>query len=258
MKSCHCTNFSFDQARKVLAPDSWQAKEAWYCNRCEAIRHAAAEERRVVRGPADATALLHADARSTGIHELTWATPRGRVQTIEYHPYPRKIPMSHPEPLLFSLWELLQSKVDVIMQGEPDSWDPNLTIQYQGWMAAKAQARGIAEALAILMKPFMESADDVVRHATRYYKDNTYEVPGLGLHLWDPLVNADGTPRTPIAQPAAQRVRTPIKMASKPAKTLSPADTEFARQGFSAGMFSKEDLASMFKVSVDVIDAALA
>jgi hypothetical protein len=203
----------------------------------------------MVRGPADAAALLHADARSTGIHELAWATPRGQVQTIEYHPYPRKIPMTHPEPLLFSLWDLLQSKVSVIVDAQPTS-----DMEQQGLLTAKAQARGIAEALAILMKPFMENADAVVRHAMKYYKDNTHEVPGLGLHLWDPMFNADGTPRTPIASPPVARTRTAIKAPPKP--NLSPADVEFIKSA--KDMFSTEDLAGMFKVSESVIEATLA
>jgi hypothetical protein len=254
---CRCANkFTYENATKQPAPNGWQAKQVWVCGICNLINHAVQEEHPVVRGPANATALLHATGRSTGIHELTWATPAGQVTTIEYHTYPRTVPMSHPEPLLFSLWELLQSKMEVIMGPEPDYWDPDQSLQAQALLAAKGQARGIAEALAILMKPFMENADAVVRAAVAYHKDPSYEVPGLAPYLWDPMYNPDGTLRTPVSSPPKAKPRAAIK-APKPKTSLSAADIAFMKQSLDAG-FSKEDLASMYKVSVSEVDAAIA
>lgn len=206
-----------------------------------------------MRGPLNATALLHADGRKTGIHELVWSTPDGHVTTIEYHPYPRTIHMSDPEPKLFALWDLLQSKVTIIIgPAEPGLTDDEVRAAKQ---KARNEGRGIAEALAILMSPFLEDADAVVKAAVAFHKDNTYQVPGLGAHLWNPLYNPDGSWRTPLATEPVKRTRTAIKAPPKPKSNLSPADIEFIKA--SSAMFSKEDLAGMFKVSVSEVEAVL-
>jgi hypothetical protein len=202
----------------------------------------------VVRGPAHAISLLNATGRSTGIHYLSWRTPTGQKQTIEYHPYPREIPMSHPEPLLFSLWELLQSKMSTFMDYQPDDDMEKASARER----AKYEARGMAETLAILMKPFVESADDVVKHAVKYYKDNTYEVPGLGLHLWDPMKNYDGTDRTPMPTPGSQRKPAPAR---KLGKQLDAAEKDAIKAALSSGMFTPDQLAGVYKVSVAQIEA---
>jgi hypothetical protein len=253
---CRC-KFSFDDATQGPAKIGDRIVKAWICGRCKKAHHAVQEEGKKVRGPANATALLHANGRSTGLHELTWATPNGHVKTIEYHPYPRTVNMSNPEPLLFSLWELLQSKVKVIVDEKPnDEWDPNEIEAHREWNARRNEARGIAEALAILMQPFLTDADAVVRAAVKFYKDPWYEVPGLGAHLWNPLYNPDGSYRTPLPDPPKARTRTAIKAPAKPKPKLSEADVTFIKA--SSEMFSKEDLAGMFKVSVAEVEAVLA
>lgn len=250
-KSCHCGKFRMDTAIKTIAPADWQAKEVLVCSECNLIHHAVQEAPRVVRGPANARALLNADGRSTGIHYLTWSVDdeRQQIKTIEYYPYPRKIPMSHPEPLLFSLWELLQAKMSTFMDYEPDDNMEKAAARER----AKYEARGMAETLAILMKPFVETGDDVVRHAARYYKDNTYEVPGLGLHLWDPLMNPDGTPRTLIATPSAKKSESAPKR--KLGKQLTPEEAASIKGALAAGMFTPDQLAATFKVTVAQIEA---
>lgn len=162
--------------------------------------------------------------------------------------------MTSPEPKLYELWELLQSKLKIFMEYNPE----DDMVKASDREKAKNQARGIAEALAVLMSPFLDSADAVVRAAATYYKDNSYEVPGLGTHLWDPLYDSDGSLRTPVASARPARPRPAVKMQPKPKAAMSPADIEFAKQGLESGMFSKEDLASMFKVSASDIEAAIA
>lgn len=202
-----------------------------------------------MRSPAGATALLHADSRKTGIHELVWATPKGQVTTLEYHPYPRTVYMTNPEPLLFSLWELLQSKLPLALANkEPQTAEE---------LAARCQARGICEALAILMEKFLPTSDDVLRAAVKYYKDNSYEVPGLAPYLWDGLHNADGSLRVKTSSAPAPRQRTAIKTsAPKPAKTkLSEADTAFIKAA--KDMYSVEDFVSMYGVSASEVQALI-
>ncbi len=201
----------------------------------------------MVRGPHNMNALLSSSGRTTGIHVLTWSVGEDshRVETYEYYTYPRKIEMSHPEPLLFSLWELLQSKMQVIMEYQPD----DDMVKASARERAKNEARGIAEALAILMKPFIDNADDVARHAARYYKDNTYDVPGLGTHLWDPMMNPDGTPRTQVSEPKAAPARRML------GKKLTEAEAVAVKQALTSGMFTVAQLAEVYKVSAVEIEA---
>lgn len=253
--NCHCGKFSFETATQGPASIGGRITKAWICGGCKKPHHAAQEEGQKVRGPANATALLHADGRKTGIHVLVWSTPEGRVKTIEYHPYPRTVNMENPEPLLFDLWQLLQSKVKIILgDGDREGTDDDVRNAQQ---KARYEGRGIAEALAILMKPFVADADAVVRHAVKFYKDNSYEVPGLGAHLWNPLYNPDGSYRTPVPDAPKARTRPAVKAPVKPPKPkLSEADVTFIKA--SSEMFSKEDLAGMFKVSVAEVESVLA
>lgn len=170
--------------------------------------------------------------------------------------------MTETEPMIFKTWELLMSKVKVIL-AEPAGPSDN-ALEAEARERARYEARGIAEVLAILMKPFMESPDHVVKCAVRAYKDPSFEPPGLGLHLWDPMMNPDGTPRTSVAAPKQRTPATPkpaVKSKPKPdnssTKTLSAEEAEGIREAVSSGMFSKEEVAIMFKVSIPTVEAAL-
>lgn len=235
MQICHCRNFSFDQAEKRPAPKSWQANEAWYCLQCNLIHHAAAEERAVVRGPKDAIALLHASMESDGQVFYTWRLQSGeKAQTVEFQTYPRSVGVMQKEPTIFSLWELLMTKVEVIM-AEPNGVADN-ALEADRREIAKHQARGIAEVLALLMKPFITDADTVVRHAVKRYKNPDHEVPGLGMTLWDPFVHTSVKLKKP-----------------EPTVHLTPEQIASLGEAYNSGMFKAEELASSFKVSVDFV-----
>lgn len=253
---CKCgRNFSFETASLVLAPADWQAIRAWQCDLCGKIHHAHQEVQPKVRSPKSATAPLSSSGKRNGIWVNRWATaePGKKIETLEYHSYPRKVPMSHDEPLLFSLWELLQSKVKIIL-GPPKD--------HETMDRAKYEARGIAEALAILMKPFMESADHVVKCAVKAYKDPDFEVPGLASYLWDPQFNHDGSPRVVVAQPKAKAARPAAKpkakVDSKSTKTLSADEAAGIKEAVESGMFGKEEVASIFGVSMETLEQSLA
>ena len=216
----------------------------------------------MVRGPQNARALLHASFEMNGQKLLTWSTGdqhssnRTQVKTVEFFPWPRRHPMTSTEPLIFSTWALLMSKVAIILR-EPEGPGDN-AIQAAKREQAKHQARGIAEVLAIQMQPFMESADHVVKCAVAKYRDENFEVPGLGEHLWDPMFNADGTPRTPIgsSKKAAPKKAAP-KVNNASTKTLTAKEAEGIKEAVGSGMFTKEDVASMFDVSLATIEQAL-
>lgn len=235
-------------------------KLGYYCGACGNFHHVKQEAVPVVRGPINARALLHSEVKLNGQHFLTWSVgeqsdkAREQVQTVEFFPWPRRFPMTETEPLIYKTWELLMSKVQVIMNAPVVGDESSST--------AANQARGIAEVLAIQMAPFIESADHVVRCAVAAYKDPEFQVPGLGAHLWDPMRNPDGTVRTPVSAPRTAP-RAGVKKAAprvnnKSTVKLTDKERDGIREAVNSGMFTKEDVASMFKVSMAEIESALA
>lgn len=198
-------------------------------------------------------------ANGQSIHR--WVKPgEVFVETIEYSTYPRRVRVNSTEPLVFSIWALLMTKVEIILR--PPTGPGDNALEADARERARLEGRGIAETLAILMDPFVESANAVVKHAVAKHNDPSYEVPGLGEHLWDPNMNPDGSPRQPVAQPKKKTEARP-----KPAKAvvnnastkkLTPEEAEGIREAVGSGMFTKEDVAAMFKVSLATVESALA
>lgn len=192
-----------------------------------------------VRGPKGAI-LRSAQTDLLGITTLRWSND---IETIEFKPYPRSDRMdeSQTEPLLFSLWRLLDEKVDALM----DASSPE----------SKAAARGLAEGIQLLMVKFYPTPDAVVKEAVARYKarkaDVHHESPGLGEHLWNPLYNADGSPRTftPSATPAKSA---PV---ARPKRSSLSAGTVSGIKGFLQAGLESADIAKMFNVSVADVDA---
>ena len=210
----------------------------------------------MVRGPKDARSLTNAYSHANGQRTLSWNTQRGKLDTIEYRTYPRKVPMSSTEPLVYQCWQLLMSKVEVILK--PPAGAGDNALEENAREMARQQARGVAQTLAILMQPFMADTDAVVKAAVKKYKDPDYEVPGLGEHLWDPMKNPDGSWRTPVAEPKAKPVARPKpKVDNSSTKTLTAEEAEGVREAIKSGMFSEAEIASMFKVSVATVKQAV-
>ena len=214
----------------------------------------------MVRGPTGTRALLHANGLANGQTILTWQTANGKTDTVEFKTYPRRF-FVHTEPLIFQTWELLMSKVKIILT-EPENPIPNV-LEAMARERAQSEARGIAEVLAILMKPFLSEPDEVVRAAVKSFREPDYQVPGLGVHLWDPTRNPDGSLRTPTAEPKikttpAMKPKPVPKVDNKSTRTLSPEEAAGIKEAVSSGMFSKEDVAAMFKVSMATVEKAVA
>jgi hypothetical protein len=279
-KVCHCCKtFSMADATKEIAPPELQPKsilapprpvEVWICNKCGGISHVVQEVHTVVRGPRNVAALLHSNGLANGQEILTWQEPGGKkVDTVEFHSYPRRF-VVQPEPLIFQTWRLMMSKVEVIL-AEPEGAGDN-EIQAAARVQAQHEARGIAEVLAILMKPFMDppvgstksAADQVVRHAVSQFRDPFHMVPGLGEHLWDPTKNPDGTLRVPVSDTyakthSAKKATSAVKHKpdTKSTRKLNPADVKGIKDAIDSKMFSKEDIAVMFKVSMETLEEAI-
>lgn len=239
----------------------------WVCANCHKLSQTVFRKLTNMYAPFGAKACLSVYGRANGISEIRWAMEDGtRKTTIEFHPYPRKVDMNAGESLLRRTWELLDSKVDIIL-AEPNGPGDN-ALEAAARERARYEARGIAETLAIHMKPFFESADDIVKEAVKRHKARkagaAHETPGLAEHLWDPNTNWDGTPRVKVAEPKSRTrpVAAPKKAAPKvdntSTKQLTPEEADGIREAVASGMFSKEDVASMFKVSLATVEQALA
>ena len=157
-----------------------------------------------------------------------------------------------------------------IIKAEPEGAGDN-EIQKIDREIARHQARGIAETLGILMMPFVAPvegssktpADMVVTYAIKKHDDPDFQVPGLGEHLWDPTKNPDGSLRVPVSDKyasthTAKKPPAKPKVDNKSTKKLSPEEAAGVKEAVSSGMFSEEDVASMFKVSLAEVKAALA
>lgn len=256
MKTCKCRGLSIGDYDIRPAPEDWQALRAYFCKKCGEISHAYSEKNVNSRSPREKASPLSAHGKANGQWIRRWATDDGIIETVEFVTYPRKVPVEQEEPLIFAVWQHLQEKMEIALSKQVDPWSNE---ELQKIKEAKNEARGIAEVLAILMAPFMGTADDVVRHAVKFYKDNSYEVPGLAAHLWNPLKNYDGSdvisfnPKTkPVARPKA-------KAAPKPKNTnqLAEGDIPKIKAGLEAGVMDEQGFADLFKVSLETLREAI-
>lgn len=152
--------------------------------------------------------------------------------------------MTETEPLIFKTWELLMRKVEIILT------PPMNDLERDNAERARYEGRGIAEVLAIQMKPFMESADDVVRHAVACFHDKNHVVPGLGQHLWDPMYNPDGSPRVPLNAPKKATATKPAPQVQKrTGNTIPDSALAGVRGAIATGMFTVKQVATTYSMS---------
>jgi hypothetical protein len=108
----------------------------------------------------------------------------------------------------------------------------------------KGVCRGMAEIIALFMKPHFSEGDEVVREAQKRYKakkaGEDYETPGLGSQRFVP---PPGT-KNPT-QPAKEK---------KPSHKLGDKEIAAIKAGLESGMFQPEDLAKMYGVSAAIIE----
>lgn len=235
------------------------AGDLWVCAECDKPTSMVFRKLTNMRVPYKTSAILSAEGKSDGRYILRFALEDGSIsERVEFNTYPRKVDMNAGESLLLRTWELLDSKVEVIMAPQQGPGDNELEAAARE--RAKYEARGIAETLAILMQPFLTEADEVVRHAVKRHKakqaGEVYDTPGLSEHLWDPNTNWDGSPRTPVATKKPGAVTTRKRLGSKPVpKQLSDAEKESIKGALAAGMFTPEQLAATFNVPVETVQS---
>jgi DNA-binding CsgD family transcriptional regulator len=250
-------------AKHVPWPSDWpdmrdvdEPPRVWVCGSCGKPAFAIPKGHEVLRAPVDAVHLFSAEGQRDGVWLTHWQTPRGRVTTMSFRPYPRRPAMPdstvNTEPLLLQMWELLDSKCEIIMTADP----LDNMIKAAARERTQNEARGLAEGIAIVMYPFMENADAVVREAVKRFKarqaGTVHETPGLGEHMFDPHFNHDGTPRVAVARPTP---RTAVKAPTKPApeKILTDAEKDTIKTMLAGKMLSPDELAKMFGVSITTI-----
>jgi hypothetical protein len=238
---CTCGKTNSYTVNMVDGKANW---DWWVCSTCLLPSFLVFKGLTNMRVPYGAVFCASVYGKRNGQNIITWKMEDGsKKQTVEFHSYPRKVNMDAGESLLFRTWELLDSKVDIIMAPPPG--DDAAVI------AARCQARGICETLAILMQPFITDADDAVRHAIKRWharKNGTYhEVPGLSEHIWDPTKNWDGSDRVLAGAKPQAKVR-------RLGKQLSPEEKVSVKSALEAGMFTPQQLADTFKVSLQQIE----
>lgn len=187
------------------------------------------------RAPRGARTLLSEYGRANGVHELTFSMDGSEKKTIlTVHPYDRR-PLEmgiNPNDVLLRTWELLDAQVEIIKR------DPsNRGAQYKG--------RALSEVLHLFMVPFFDSPDEIVREGVRRYdnRDNPeYETPGLGSRF---LAQFDKQPMTSSKRPDTKKVE--VRLSEELQGKL--------RKALDSGLFTPEQLAKSYGVSVDVIKA---
>lgn len=138
------------------------------------------------------------------------------------------------------IWQMLDAEVDIIQMNNAQS------------QSARFRARGLAEALAILMPPFFTTGDEIVKEAIVRWEHRQagteYETPGIGRFKWKRPPGVVGDPNKPSwakeydpAEPKPKKVVT---------HNLDAAAVDAIKK---AAAFPAEILSTAYGVSVDVI-----
>ena len=102
-----------------------------------------------------------------------------------------KVSWSVTKTLVQQMWDLLDDVMNELM----DADDPKEKDFY------KSRARAIAECIAIFMRPFFETADEIAAEAVRRYKarqsgDTEYETAGIGHRRYESAAMAHSSAAT--------------------------------------------------------------
>lgn len=183
-----------------------------------------------------------------------------------------KVSWSVTKTLVEQMWEKLDIDMDAIKSFDGKTLDHESERERD---LNKARARAIAECLAIFMKPFFETADDIVReamrrHAARVAGDAEYATAGIGARRYESAAMAHasaaggwydtpGGGYTSDPSRAGEKPRARQSTSRPVAITLDAKTQESIRNGHKAmpTVFTAEVLAKQYGVSVKMIEAVL-
>lgn len=246
---CRCTKRNSGFAAMPL-PEGGFCYDLWVCNICFKPKLKVFEGLTFMYSPSRATALLSIDARDTGIIHAFWATETSgeRIETVTYHPYPRKVGMDQGRNILLETWQKLDDSITIIRA------NPDYDMEHD-----KTRATALAEVIALMMPTFYESPEAVLRESmtrwTARQEQRDHESPGLAEKIWNPNTRFDGTP---YSEENEARVR--AGSAPKVTKRVALDDQKitFIKHCMTTGTMDAQTLAGMFGTSVEHVEEVAA
>lgn len=196
--------------------------------------------------PNDAVALLRVFSRADGINEVTFACSNGSRKMV--------LEMSAGPTLVQKMWMELDTTMDSLMKAarqkpvDEDDAKQVQTVVHELRIRARAQG----EMLAMFMYPHFNNTDEIAQEAKRRWNarqvgDTEYETAGIGSRRFEP----------PPGTPARTTPSGPVKSTVKNVKQLSSEDTEAVKNALESGMFTAEQLAKAYGVSVDTVKSVV-
>ena len=179
-----------------------------------------------MRAPKNAVSIRSMIGRATGVNEVTFKLRDGSKATcLYYKPYPKKVDMTGPRDLLVDMWEQFDRTIDAVKAGD----------HQEEWHKARGSAQ--AQFIQMIMSAFYPDSNAVTREGLARWKarqeGTDHETPGLAEDIWNP------------APPV------PEKRAPKPTGNRIPdSAVDTVRQGDTLAMFTKEQMASTYSVTV--------
>ena len=233
-------------------PDGTFNYDLWVCSDCLQPTRTVFNKLTNSLTPYNAVAFLSVVGHSDGTQVFRWRLKdKTIIETMNYHPYPRKIDMAPGRAHLVKFWQDLDTLIDSIRD---DSGVANPHLEEY-----KVKATTYAEVLAELMHPFYDSHTAVLQESMARWEarrsGEQRQTPGLAEAIWDPNTRFDGTPYS-----RENEVKVRARSGGAPGKPVpAPLDDQkktFVKTMLANGSMDATTLASMFEVSVEVIEAA--
>lgn len=158
---------------------------------------------------------------------------------------------------LEKMWDELDDVTKAVIEGG----------EYNGMQGAslKAYALGCAFALSMMTHPYFRTVKEISKELGQRYKMSTGAIPfrETPSYRYNPMPGPEPLTANVVSnRPMEQRVKPAKKSAPSVARVkrvmISPEQQTQIKAGLGAGIFSHEDLATMYKVPVESIRAIAA
>lgn len=211
-----CTCIGPDRKRGFVAYPDLDSK-LWVHAPCKKPARMVLEKLTALQAPRGAQYLLSVHGTYEGTFELVFECNDREKKVV--------IQVAGAPGVVLKMWEKLDEAMTVIMEppGDPEKH------------AAKIRARAFAEIISDCMQSFYPTPDDVAREAMARYKDESRETPGLA----DDKLTTNGV--------SSGGLKTTVK--------LPPEVEAGIKNALQSGAFSVEQLAELFKVSVETVES---